>query len=190
MKKLSAGKIVGGALALFLAASPVKMVFAHEADCPHCGLDVVQNTATQDNEAAVKFGKKRIEYRCVLCAIADADKTYKGDLTVLAPSETKGQPIEIARKDGQWSAPAGTIFLGQKVKHKYCQTGYRAFRNQGAFDTHVQKNKVLLADAKPVALEELVKLAHADTTTEHSHPDGDHDESHEGMHHHEGSHKE
>ena len=182
MKKSSIVKLAGSVLALFLAAFPVTKVFAHEADCPHCGLDVVQNTATQDNETALKFGKKRIEYRCVLCAIADADKAYKGDLTVLAPSETKGQPIEIARKGGQWSAPEGTIFLGQKVKHKYCQTGYRAFRNQSAFDTHVQKNKVLLADAKPVALEELVKLAHADTTTEHSHKEGDHDESKEGMH--------
>lgn len=190
MKKSSIQKLLNGALMLFLAASPATMVFAHEADCPHCGLDIVQDTASQDNETALMYGKKRIEYRCVLCAIADGDKSYKGDLTVLAPSETKGKPIEIARKNGQWSAPEGTVFLGQKVKHKYCQTGYRAFRSQSAFDTHVQKNKILLSDAKPVALEELVKLAHADTTAGHSHEEGMHDESHEGMHHHEGSHKE
>lgn len=178
MKKSSIQKLLNGALMLFLAASPATTVFAHEADCPHCGLDIVQNTATQDNETALMYGKKRIEYRCVLCAIADADKTYKGNLTILAPSETKGKPIEIARKSGQWSAPEGTIFLGQKVKHKYCQTGYRAFRSQSAFDTHVQKNKVVLDDAKPVTLDEVVKLAHADTTKK----EGDHDESHEGSH--------
>ncbi len=183
MKKSSINKLASGALMLFLTGSPAKMVFAHEAECPHCGLDVVQNTATQDNETALKYGKKRIEYRCVLCAIADADKNYKGDLMVLAPSETKGQPIEIARKDGQWSAPEGTVFLGQKVKHKYCQTGYRAFRSQSAFDTHVQKNKVVVGDAKPIGLTELVQLAHADTTAvhSHSHNEGGHDESHEGM---------
>lgn len=181
MKKSSMQKLLNGALMLFLIASPVTTVFAHEAECPHCGLDIVQNTATQDNETALMYGKKRIEYRCILCAIADGDKSYKGDLTILAPSETKGKPIEITRKDGQWSAPEGTIFVGEKVKHKYCQTGYRAFRSQSAFDNHVKKNKVLLADAKPIMLTELVDMAHAETTTEHSHKEGGHKDSHEGM---------
>jgi hypothetical protein len=181
MKKSSIQKLLGGALMLFLVASPAAKVFAHEAECPHCGLDIVQNTATQDNETALMYGKKRIEYRCVLCAIADGDKSYKGDLTVLVPSETKGKPIEIARKDGKWSAPEGTILLGQKVKHKYCQTGYRAFRSQSAFDAHVQKNKILLMDAKAITLAELVDLAHADTMKVTSHKEG-HQESHEGAH--------
>ena len=49
-------------------------VLAHEAKCPFCEMDVVQDTATQDNEVALKYGNKRIEYRCVMCAIADASK--------------------------------------------------------------------------------------------------------------------
>jgi|GEM_PF-712941 len=185
--KMSSTKIMlSGAFALLLAAGPVRTVFAHEAECPHCGLDVVQDTAEQDNETALKYGKKRIEYRCVLCAIADGDKSYKGDLTILAPSETKGKPIEITRKDGEWSAPEGTLFLGQNVKHKYCQTGYRAFRTRSAFDAHVKKNKVILAEAKPISINELVDAAHAETAPKgHSHKEG-HMDSHEGGH----SHKE
>jgi len=134
-------------------------VRAHEAKCPHCELDVVQDTPTLDNEVALKYGKKRIEYRCVMCAIADADKNYKGDLTVLAPTETKGKRIEIARKGGQWTGPEGTVFIAHKVKHRYCQAGYRAFTNKAAFDTHVQKNKLQVAGAEPVTLAQLVEVA-------------------------------
>ena len=181
MKKSSMKKILNGALVLFLTGAPVQKIFAHEAECPHCGLDIVQDTAEQDNETAIQYGKKRIEYRCILCAIADADKSYQGDLSISAPSEMKGKPVQVVRKGGQWSAPEGTIFLGQKVKHRYCQTGYRAFTSQAAFDAHVKKNKVIVGVAKPIVLTELVNLAHADTgpAKEHSNKEG-----------HEGSHKE
>ncbi|MBL8115518.1 MAG: hypothetical protein JNK60_21735, partial [Acidobacteria bacterium] len=49
---------------------------AHETKCPFCRKPVVQDTADLDNEVALKFGKKRIEYRCVLCAIAEAKTAY------------------------------------------------------------------------------------------------------------------
>ena len=142
-----------------LVFSSFTAVRAHEAECPHCELDVVQDTPTQDNEVALKYGKKRIEYRCVMCAIADANKNYTGDLTVLAPTELKGKRMEIARKGGQWSAPSGAVFVGHKVKHRYCQTGYRAFTTKAAFDEHVKKNKVLLSGAEPIALPQLVAIA-------------------------------
>jgi hypothetical protein len=148
--------------ALLLAVSAPNRALAHEAECPHCELDVAQDTPKQDNETAIQYGKKRIEYRCVMCAIADAEKSYKEDLTVLAPSEIKGKPVQIARTGGQWSAPGGTVFVGKKVKHRYCETGYRAFTSKAAFDAHVKKNKVLLKDAKPLTLAEMVKVSRAD----------------------------
>lgn len=151
-------------LAGLMAGMAQMPLMAHEAKCPHCELDVVQNTATQDNEVALKYGKKRIEYRCVMCAIADGNKSYKGDLTVLAPSEIKGKPVEIVRKDGKWSAPDGIVVLGQKVKHRYCQTGYRVFTTKAAFDAHVQKNKVTLKDAQPITLAQLVEIADQENT--------------------------
>ena len=135
---------------------------AHEAKCPYCELEVVQDTPEQDNETAIEYGKKRIEYRCVFCALADAEKSYTGDLTVLAPSEIKGKPVLIVRTGGAWSAPDSTVFVGKKVKHRHCQTGYRAFTTTAAFEHHVSENKAILKDAKPITLDEMVKIAKAD----------------------------
>ena len=151
-----------GIFSLMVIAGSAMPTQAHEAKCPHCELDLTQNTLEQDNEVALKFGKKRIEYKCVMCAIADADKSYTGDLTILAPSEIKGKPIEITRKNGQWSAPEGTVFIGNKVKHRYCDRGYRAFTTKAAFDAHVQKNKALLRDAKPITMDEVVQISKSD----------------------------
>jgi len=154
--------VVAGAL---LVVAGLGAAQAHEAKCPYCELDVVQDTPEQDNETAIQYGKKRIEYRCVFCALADAEKSYTGDLTILAPSEIKGKPIVIERKDGKWSAPDSTVFVGKKVKHRHCQTGYRAFTTQAAFDHHVSKNKVLLKDAKAITLADMVEIAKADLKT-------------------------
>ena len=48
---------------------------------------------------ANRFGRKRIEYRCVYCALSDA-KSYNGDITILAPSELKGKPVLLTREGG------------------------------------------------------------------------------------------
>ena len=166
MKSLSIASrrflLAGGLAALLglpLAGLTVRPAMAHEAKCPVCKLDVVQDTAKLDNEVALKYGRKRIEYRCVYCAMADA-KNYKGDLTILAPSEVKGKPVVLARKGGQWSAtPANAVFVGQKVNHRSCQLGYRALTNRGAFDKWVHANHALLGDAKPMTLQQMVDLA-------------------------------
>jgi hypothetical protein len=151
-----------GVLALgvwMLNAAGPQNAFAHQAKCPFCEKDVVQDTADQDNEVALKYGKKRIEYRCVMCAIADA-KNYEGDVTVIAPTETIGKPALITRKGGQWSSDTqGLIFIGEKVNHRHCQEGYRAFTTKEAFDAHVKMNKALVHEAKPVTLAEMVKIA-------------------------------
>ncbi len=135
-------------------------VLAHETDCPRCKLKVVQDTGNQDNEVALRYGRKRIEYRCVGCAVAEVEKgTYKNsDLTVLAPSETKGKPIPLTRTEGKWQAPKGTVFVGVNAGHDVCHKTYRAFVNQAAFDTYIKQHKEL-KEAKSLTVEQLVEAA-------------------------------
>lgn len=164
---MNRNKIIRAGIRLGLAAVMAWAVMtvplqAHETKCPHCELDVVQDTPQQDNEVVLKFGKKRIEYKCVMCAIADAEKSYTGNLTVITPTEVKGKKVEIIRKDGKWSAPEGAVFVGHKVKHRYCDRGYRAFTSLSAFNAHVQKNKAILRDAQPISLDQMVQVSKAD----------------------------
>lgn len=156
-------RMLAGSLAAFvslgiagLAGRPAQ---AHEAKCPYCKLDVVQDTSTMDNEVALRYGRKRIEYRCVYCALAEAKTAFKGDLNILAPSEIKGKPVVISRKSGNWSAPAGVVFVGEKANHRHCQTTYRAFTSKAAFQAHVRKNKNLLKNARPLTLAQMVEMA-------------------------------
>lgn len=138
-----------------------RVAFAHETPCPYCKMKVAQDTATQDNEVALRYGRKRIEYKCVWCAVADVNRsTYKdSDVTILAPSEKKSQPVEIMRMGGKWMAPAGTVFLGVKASHKICQNTYRAFTNKAAFDAYVAKNQATVKGAAPLTLDQLVASA-------------------------------
>ena len=50
-------------------------------------MTITPDTTTQDNETVLKAGRKRIEYKCVFCALAEAKTEYKGDVTIIAPSE-------------------------------------------------------------------------------------------------------
>jgi hypothetical protein len=135
-------------------------VLAHETDCPRCKLKVVQDTETQDNEVALRYGRKRIEYRCVGCAVADVERgIYKdSDITVLAPSETKGKPIPVTRAASKWQAPAGTVFVGENAGHENCHKTFRAFSSQAAFDTYIKKHAEL-KNAKPLTVEQMVQAA-------------------------------
>jgi hypothetical protein len=94
-----------------------------------------------------------------MCAIAQAKKEFKGDVTIEAPSETKGKPVIITRKDGKWSAPEKAVFVGVKASHQHCQIAYRALTDKDAFDKWVKANEVVLKDAKPLTLAEMVELS-------------------------------
>jgi hypothetical protein len=150
---------LAGVVSAGAASLAVRPAQAHEAKCPVCKLDVVQDTADLDNEVAIRFGRKRIEYRCVWCALSDS-KTYNGDLSILAPSELKGKPVVLTRKEGKWSvAPETAVFSGQKVNHRHCQVGYRALTNRAAFDAWVKKHAEVMGDARPLTLAEMLELA-------------------------------
>jgi len=157
--KSSRRLLLATVLGVLVAAGAESPTIAHEAKCPVCKLDVVQDTDKLDNEVALKFGRKRIEYRCVFCALNDA-KSYTGDLTILAPSELKGKPVLLSRKEGKWSVqPETAVFVGHKVTHRDCQLGYRALTTREAFDKWVAANADLLKDAKPLGLEQMLEVA-------------------------------
>ncbi len=154
--------LIAGALsavAVSLAGVLSGPVSAHEGKCPVCKLDIVQDTDKLDNEVALKSGRKRIEYRCVYCALNDA-KSYTGDITVLAPSEVKGKPVLLSRKEGKWSvAPETAVFVGEKVNHRSCQVGYRALTTKEAFEKWQHANHELLKDAKPLTLQQILDVS-------------------------------
>lgn len=154
------GVLALAAAAVFsLGAADVQQAAAHEGKCPVCKLDVVQDTDKLDNEVALKSGRKRIEYRCVACALQDS-ATYGGDLLILAPSEVKGKPVTLARKNGKWTtAPESAVFIAHKVGHKSCQLGYRALTNREALPRWVQAHQELPKDARTVSLAELLELS-------------------------------
>lgn len=129
---------------------------AHEGQCPVCKLDIPQDTEQQDNEVALRSGRKRIEYRCVFCAVSDA-KSFTGDVTVLAPSEQKGRPVLLSRSGGNWSAqPASALFVARKTTHRDCSITYRAFTTRPAFDAYTRKHAALLGDAPPLTLSQFL----------------------------------
>ena len=137
--------------------------FAHEAPCPYCNMSVTQDTAAQDNEVALKIGRKRIEYKCVYCALADAKTAYTGDLSILAPSEKKDEPVKLLRQNGKWSPAATTggtneaaFVLPGKIKHKICDQQARAFTSTAAAQKYIDANKANLGDAKPLTLDAML----------------------------------
>lgn len=134
--------------------------WAHEVPCPLCGLKVVQSTKDQDNEVVLRYGKKKIEYRCVYCVLVDAAK-YEGDLYVYAPSETKGKPIILLRTEGKWAAvkdvdgklvpEEGVVFLNDFSDHGKCALRSRAFRSKEALEKYAK-------GAKALTLEEMLEV--------------------------------
>lgn len=146
-----------GAALLFPFAS--NSALAHEAPCPHCGMAITQDTPTVDNEVALRVGRKRIEYKCVYCALQEAKTEYRGDLTILAPSETKGEPVRLSRAGDKWSvAPTTAVFLfTPRIKHKSCELQSRAFTTQAAADKHIAAHKELLGGAETLSLAQLLE---------------------------------
>lgn len=157
-------RLFAGLFATALLAPLSIPAFAHEAPCPYCGLTVTQDTPTQDNEVALKVGRKRIEYKCVFCALSEAQSEYKGDLSIFAPSEKKGEPVMLQRAGDKWSAlPATAAFvLNSPLKHKVCQLQARAFSSPEAARAYIEANKDSLPNAKPLSLDEMVRLGAAD----------------------------
>ena len=136
-----------------LCFSIASITAAHEGDCPYCKLKLAQNTPEQDNEVVLRFGNKKIEYRCIFCVFKD-QKRYKGDLVVYAPSEKVGEPVILKRTDGKWTAPEGAVFLNSFKKHVDCAALSRAFSSSAAYEAYVKKND--LKETKAFTLLEFI----------------------------------
>ena len=134
--KLHIPFLLAGVLAL--VSAPAIPAFAHDAPCPYCNMEVSDDTAS-----VLKMGRKRIEYKCVYCALAEAVTEYPtGDLTVYSPSEKKGFSVVSKRVGGKWSvSPASATFVNpKKLKHKVCQEQARAFTNKAAAQAYAKAN--------------------------------------------------
>jgi hypothetical protein len=82
----------------------------------------------------------------------------------LAPSEKKGEPIKLERKDTKWTASAeGVRFVAQKGSHKVCQMLYRAFTTEEAAQAYIEKNKSQWPDAKPLTLAQMLEVSSGKT---------------------------
>ena len=146
-------RILVAAAVLATSTLPFVSANAHEADCPYC-----DRAITQDNKTVLKYGKKRIEYKCVYCAVSEAKTEYsKGDLSIAAPSEKKGASVIIKRVGGKWSAPASAVFVADMpMKHKTCQVTARAFTNKTAAEGYIKAKKMTTS---PMTLAQLVTAA-------------------------------
>ncbi len=155
-KSIIRGVLAASLLAPFAISFITPVASAHEAPCPFCSMPITQDTPTQDNEVALKIGRKRIEYKCVYCAVAEAKTEYKGDLTIYSPSEKKGEPVVLKRIDNKWSTlPATAYFVSnESMKHRTCQVQARAFTTEKAAKDYA-KEKSLQA----LSLEQLIASA-------------------------------
>ena len=156
--KISFRRTLIAAAVCAVSTFPMYSAIADEADCPYCDRAVTKDTATQDNETVLKYGRKRIEYKCVYCAVSEAKTEYsKGDLSIAAPSEKKGARIIIKRVSGKWSAPAGAVFVADMpLKHKACQITARAFTSKSAALSYIKAKKLTTS---PITLAQLVAAA-------------------------------
>jgi len=133
---------------------------SHKAEsCPFCGLDVIKDTDSIRYKVVLEATGKKISYRCVLCAVADA-KGMKGNLKITAPSEDKDKPVVLARGDGAWKVePETAEFVYVKGSHEKCQMRYRAITKAEALEGFRKTDSKLLADAKGLKLDEFLKKA-------------------------------
>lgn len=155
-KHIIRGVVAASLLALTATPFITSVASAHEGPCPYCSMPITQDTATQDNEVALKIGRKRIEYKCVYCAVAEANTEYKGDLSIYAPSEKKGEPVVLKRTGDKWSTlPASAYFVSNdSVKHRTCQVQARAFTSEKEAQAYAKEKNL-----KAISLEQLVASA-------------------------------
>lgn len=157
LKNIAGGIGLAAVLTSGLVTALATPALAHETDCPYCKLKVVQDTKELDNEVVLAYGNKKIEYRCVMCAIAHAKTKYKSrDLTILAPSTIKGKKVTITKKGDTWTTtPPTAVFVYQNGSHDKCETLYRAAINE--HEAHDWAARKGLKDAKNLSIKEMVE---------------------------------
>ncbi|MFY9233181.1 MAG: organomercurial lyase [Fimbriimonadaceae bacterium] len=160
IKNLIGGIGMAAVLTTGFIATMATPAMAHDTLCPYCKMKVLQDTKDMDNEVVLKYGLKKIEYRCVMCALAQAKTKYKdkAELSIVAPSPVKDKPVTITRKNGDWSSsPANAVFVFQKGNHAQCNELYRATADQATARAWATKHN--LKDAQYLSLKEMVEAS-------------------------------
>lgn len=151
---LFAATIIAFGAAAFGAAST--RASAGNEKCPECELPNEKATA-----ATLKHGGKTIVFRCVYCVLDEAQgDDFKGDLSIVAPTEKVGRSIWIKRVRGKWSATAGASFVAaQRMRHRTCPETYRAFSSRAAAQNYIAKNRALVGNVSPLNLAQMLQVA-------------------------------
>jgi len=147
-------KISTGALALL---APLALcAFSASASADKCGYC---HQSIMGTPYVLKNASHSEKFKCAYCAVADASSgdDWKGNLTMIAPSENPAKPVTLKRIGGKWRAfPATAAFTeAMPIKHKMCGSQYRAFTNAKAAQAYLKTGG---AD-KVISLAQLVKIA-------------------------------
>jgi hypothetical protein len=142
-------RVLAALLGLTLASGTA----AFAVDCEYCQKPI------EGQPYVLKAGKKSAFFKCVFCAIADAEQ-YSGDLSIISPSENPKQPVVLKRVKQKWSAfPAGAAFVSSpKPKHRICGEQYRAFTSWAAAQKYIAQNAELV-EAKPLTLAQIIAFS-------------------------------
>ena len=98
-------------------------------------------------------------FKCTYCAIAEAqgEADWKGDVTMISPSENPKKPVTVKRIGGQWKMfPTTAVFTeASPIKHKKCGEQFRAFTTKAAAQAYIKSGQ---AD-KVISLTQLIQKA-------------------------------
>ncbi len=128
-------------------------VAAFAAQCGYCHKPIDGTPYILKNKAHSEA------FKCTYCAIAEAqsEAAWKGDVTMISPSENPKVPVTVKRIGGKWKLfPATAVFTeASPIKHRMCGDQFRAFTSKAAAQAYIQAGK---AD-KVISLTQLVQKA-------------------------------
>lgn len=124
--------------------------------CPYCAMPM----GAPSTQVWLQSGSKKVAYRCVFCAVAEAKTEYKGNLSIQAPTENSKKPLIIKRTGGRWSLnQKSAAFVGKNISHKNCPTGYHAFTSSAAAKRYIAQHKSLLAGSSAMTFSQFYATA-------------------------------
>lgn len=146
------------ALALMVFTAFMTSIPAQAANkmCPYCAMPL----GAPATQVWLQSGSKKVAYRCVFCAVAEAKTEYKGNLSVTAPTENSRKPLIIKRTGGRWSLnQKSAAFVGKDVTHKYCPTVHHAFTSSAAAKRYIAQHKSLLGGTSAMSFSQFYAKA-------------------------------
>jgi hypothetical protein len=124
--------------------------------CPYCAMPL----GAPSTQVWLHSGSKKVAYRCVFCAVSEAKTEYKGNLSILAPTENRKKPLIIKRTGGHWSSNLkGASFVGNmNVSHKSCPTSEHAFTSSAAAKKYIAQHKDVLSNGMLMSFNQFIAM--------------------------------